>query len=126
MNAACTGCRFTCAATPSIVVTSRSRTIAASIMQASTRRPSTCTVQAPHSPRSQPFFARRLNEHFGRDPGELPVVGQGFPSRDQPNLQRALDTFLASNDRRADLVGVVSTYKRFNGIGLADLVSKQE
>src|SRR6266566_1073600 len=224
MNAACTGCRFTCAATPSIVVTSRSRTIAASVMQASTGRPSTCTVQAPHSPRShpffvpvrpsrsrsvsssvargssasrwsspltrsstsvpvdtaiagtvyqttpacrrsvqlwrvimrvmergaisagefgvafkgfleqaaahapveEPFFARRLNEHFGRDPGELPVVGQGFPSRDQPNLQRALDTFLASNDRWADLVCVVSTYKRFNGIGLADLVSKQE
>src|ERR1700704_3812166 len=30
--------------------------IAASVMQARTRRPSTCTVQAPHSPRSQPFF----------------------------------------------------------------------
>jgi hypothetical protein len=30
--------------------------IAASIMQERTRRPSTCTVQAPHSPRSQPFF----------------------------------------------------------------------
>ena len=81
---------------------------------------------AAHAPVEEPFFARRLNEHFGRDPGELPVVGQGFPSRDQPNLQRALDTFLASNDRRADFVGVVSTYKRFNGVGLADLVSKHE
>src|SRR5262249_15904523 len=43
-------------ASPSIVVTSRSRTITPSIMHASTRRPSTCTVHAPHSPRSQPFF----------------------------------------------------------------------
>src|SRR5271165_3606839 len=30
--------------------------MAASVMQDSTRRPSTCTVHAPHSPRSHPFF----------------------------------------------------------------------
>ena len=35
---------------PSIVVTRRSRAITASVRQERTRRPSTCTVQAPHCP----------------------------------------------------------------------------
>ena len=43
-------------ANPSIVITSVSATATASVMQASTRRPATCTVHAPHSPLSQPFF----------------------------------------------------------------------
>ena len=55
-KARCTGCNSPSAANPSIVVTSASATVTASVMQASTRRPATCTVQAPHSPRSQPIF----------------------------------------------------------------------
>ena len=56
MKAACSGCSSSPFANPSIVVMSRSSARSASVMQASTRRPSMCTVQAPHSPRSQPFF----------------------------------------------------------------------
>ena len=41
---------------PSIVVTCRPLTLAASVRHESTRRPSTRTVQAPHCPWSQPFF----------------------------------------------------------------------
>ena len=43
-------------ARPSIVVTSRPWTLAASVRQDSTRRPSISTVQAPHWPWSQPFL----------------------------------------------------------------------
>ena len=41
---------------PSIVVISPPVCITASVMQERIRRPLMCTVQAPHSPRSQPFF----------------------------------------------------------------------
>ena len=43
-------------ASPSMVVIARPSTWAASVRQASTRSPSTCTVQAPHWPWSQPFL----------------------------------------------------------------------
>src|SRR5580704_7512565 len=55
-NAACTGCSSPAAARPSIVVTSRPSHATASVRHASTRRPSTHTVHAPHVPWSQPFF----------------------------------------------------------------------
>src|SRR2546426_8894405 len=41
---------------PSIVVIRFPSCIAAKVMQERTRRPSTCTVHAPHSPRSHAFF----------------------------------------------------------------------
>src|SRR5438067_5304527 len=55
MNAACTAASFACAR-PSTVVTAAPSTVAASVRQEFTRRPSTSTVHAPHCPRSQPFF----------------------------------------------------------------------
>jgi hypothetical protein len=41
---------------PSIVVIRLPSCIAAKVIQERTRRPLTCTVHAPHSPRSHPFF----------------------------------------------------------------------
>jgi hypothetical protein len=46
---------------PSIVVTSCPWALAAMVRQDATRRPSMCTVQAPHCPWSQPF-AQEIEE----------------------------------------------------------------
>src|SRR3954454_12655499 len=56
MKAACMGCSSPPGASPSIVVTSWPSQVTASVRQASTRLPSTHTVQAPQVPWSQPFF----------------------------------------------------------------------
>ena len=56
MNAAWSGWSAPSRSSPSIVVILLPSCMAASVMQDSTRRPSTCTVHAPHSPRSHPFF----------------------------------------------------------------------
>src|SRR5580704_1237159 len=55
-NAACIECSSPSAARPSIVVTSRSSQVTASVRHASTRLPSSHTVHAPQVPWSHPFF----------------------------------------------------------------------
>src|SRR5207237_3371340 len=56
MNAACMGCNSSPFASPSIVVISSPSWATASVRHELMRRPFTSTVQAPHCPRSQPFF----------------------------------------------------------------------
>ena len=56
MKAACSGCSAPAWLRPSMVVISWPSCITASVRQALMRLPSTSTVQAPHWPRSQPFF----------------------------------------------------------------------
>lgn len=71
----------------------------------------------------EPFFVRRLNEHFAGEAHTLPVVAYEFPARDHPNLQLALDAYLSRDGRKADSLGVASAYKRFNGVGFAELLA---
>ncbi len=78
-------------------------------------------AQAPVEP---PFFVQRLTEHFGSEPGAFPVVLQDFPLRDHPNVQRAFDGYLEGDGRKAELIGVASAYKRFNGVAFSELVSR--
>jgi hypothetical protein len=47
-----------------------------------------------HTPRPEPPVRRRLREHFGADPTELPVVARSLQPWDRPNLQVALDAWL--------------------------------
>ena len=77
-------------------------------------------AQAPVEP---PFFVKRLTEHFGGMPSAFPVVSQDFPLREHPNVQRSLDGYLESEGRTAELIGVASAYKRFNGVAFSELVS---
>ena len=72
MNARCIGCSSSPSASPSIVVISCPSPAIASVRQASTRRPSTHTVQAPHVPWSQPFLRA----------GEIEVLAQRVQQAD--------------------------------------------
>jgi hypothetical protein len=79
---------------------------------------------AAQTPLDDPYFVRRLKELFGDDPRGFPVVSQDFPVRDHPNVQRALDGYLEKDGRQAEFVGVATSSKRFNGVGLWELVAR--
>jgi hypothetical protein len=75
------------------------------------------------APVAEPVFVARLRAHFGTDPAALPIVAEQFEPSEHPNLQAALDAWLQSGERSFEAVGVTSEYKRFNGLGLADILT---
>ena len=75
------------------------------------------------APVAEPVFAARLRAHFGTDPAALPIVVEQFEPSEHPNLQAALDAWLQPRDRTFEAIGVTSEYKRFNGLGLADVLT---
>ncbi|HEX6678093.1 MAG TPA: AAA family ATPase [Actinomycetes bacterium] len=75
------------------------------------------------APTTEPVFAARLREHFGTDPAALPIIAEQFVPSEHPNMQAALDAWLQSGGRSFEAIGVTSEYKRFNGLGLADVLT---
>jgi ATPase family associated with various cellular activities (AAA) len=77
------------------------------------------------APEDEPVFAARLREHFGTDPAVLPIVAEHFEPSEHPNLQAALDAWLQQPARSSEAIGVTSEYKykRFNGLGLGDVLA---
>jgi DNA polymerase III delta prime subunit len=73
------------------------------------------------APPGNPLLTR-VRTHLGADPSDLPVVAEEFDPFEQPNVQVALDAYLAAEGRRADLVGVAADYKRFMALALSDLL----
>ena len=43
-----------------------------------------------HAPEPEPEVRRRLREHLGADPREMPVVSRPLPEYDRPNFQVAI------------------------------------
>jgi AAA+ superfamily predicted ATPase len=79
---------------------------------------------AAQAPVAEPYFVARLSEHFGADPRSFPIVSHEFALRDQPNVQRALEAYLAAAGRAAEFVGVATQNKSFNGITILELVAQ--
>ena len=77
-------------------------------------------VEASREP--SPFLAR-LREHLGIDPSRLPVIAEEFQRYDHPNLQTALDAYVAAPGRSAEIIGVAAQNKRFMAVQLSDLFS---
>jgi hypothetical protein len=75
------------------------------------------------APEDEPVFAARLRAHFGTDPAVLPIVAEHFEPSEHPNLQAALDAWLRQPGRSSEAMGVTSEYKRFNGLGLGDVLA---
>ena len=71
------------------------------------------------APVPEPAIRRRLREHLGTEPSELPVVAAEILPFDRPNFQVALDRYLAQDGRESDLVGlsVMQGYR----MGIAEL-----
>jgi hypothetical protein len=74
------------------------------------------------APRPEPQILRRLREHLGRDPVDVPIVSRDLASWDRPNFQVAIDAW--SSGREVELVGlpVVHGYRA----GLAELARGAE
>ena len=66
----------------------------------------------------------RIRAHLGGEPMQLPVIAEEFSTYDHPNVQVALDAYLAGDGRRAELVGLSAENKRFMGVGLSDMLSR--
>jgi hypothetical protein len=80
-------------------------------------------VVAAAEPPTSPLLDR-ITAHLGADPAQLPVITEEFDTFEQPNVQVAIDEYLAAPDRRATLVGVGVGQKRFMALGLSDLLSR--
>jgi len=80
-------------------------------------------VVAQATPPASPLLDR-IQSHLGVDPAQLPVIGEEYDSFEHPNLQVALDAYMAVPGRRIHLVGVGADNKRFMAFGLSDLVSR--
>jgi cell division protease FtsH len=63
---------------------------------------------------------QRLTRHLGRSPGGLPVVTEDYPPYDHPNVQVALDAYLARPGRTSELIGVSGSAREH--FGLADII----
>ncbi len=62
----------------------------------------------PTAARAESGLAERLRDHFGGDPATFPVTAVDVAEYDRPNLQVALDSYLAQPDRSAELLGLVT------------------
>jgi hypothetical protein len=72
----------------------------------------------------RPALAKRLREHFGATATEFPVIEEKFKWSDRPNLQVAIDAYLAVPSRSFELVGISAGQGRFmTGVQLADLLT---
>jgi len=80
-------------------------------------------VAAQASAQTSPLLDR-IRAHLGGDPAELPVIAEEFDSFEHPNVQVALDAYLAEPGRRAELVGIAAANKRFMGMSLSDFMSR--
>ncbi len=59
------------------------------------------------APPTAPYFLERLRQHFGQDPSTLPTLREDVDKSDHPNLQLAIESYMADERRRAELVGVM-------------------
>jgi hypothetical protein len=75
-----------------------------------------------HAPKPESAVRRRLREHLGHDPADLPIVSRDLAAWDRPNFQVAVDAW--SVGREVDVVGlpVVRGYRA----ALAELVRTSE
>jgi hypothetical protein len=73
------------------------------------------------APTEEPFFKSQLRTHFAADPQTLPIISQQFEKSDHPNLQLAIDDYLAQAGCTVQLLGVTTAYEQM-GVSLSQLV----
>lgn len=75
--------------------------------------------QAESAPAEDPVVRRRLRDHLGADPGELPVVSSPLEGYQRVNFQVALDAWLEPEGRDGELIGLSEMHGY--RLGLAEL-----
>ena len=79
------------------------------------------TAQAPAE---EPFFAKKLREHFGGDPALLPTLSESFSTTDHANLQLAIDAVLSEGGRPFELLGMISDHPMYGGMTFSQLIAE--
>jgi len=74
------------------------------------------------APAGEAPFVQRLRAHFGVEAAKLPIVAESFPVADHPNVQMALDTYLAAAGRSAAVTGINVAHE-YMGVSLSHLVA---
>lgn len=76
------------------------------------------------SPADEPFFRRRLREHFGADPSKFAIVADKVTDANHANLHLAIESFVNAEGRSHELLGISSDGMAYGmGINLAQLIS---
>ena len=75
------------------------------------------------TPVEDPFFLRKLREHFGQNPAVLPTVAESFPPTDHANVQIAVDAYLSESGRAHELLGIISEHPMYGGTSLSQLIA---
>jgi hypothetical protein len=65
----------------------------------------------------------RILAHLGMVPSALPVVTEEYDDFEHPNLQLAIDEYIAQPARQAELVGLGGVTKQYQGFGLSEMLS---
>lgn len=73
----------------------------------------------------RPAFTTMISEHLGRRADGLPVTVERWPSYEHPNVQAALNAWLAHEDRSHQLVGMVG-YRHRGSMSMSDLLGHGE
>jgi hypothetical protein len=71
----------------------------------------------------QESFATRLRDHFGADPSSFPATRLVIADHDRPNLQIALDAYVARADVEADLMGFATSLTHME-LSLSQLMAR--
>jgi hypothetical protein len=80
-------------------------------------------VTAAAAPPRSPLLDR-IQAHLGADPAQYPVIAEEYDAFEHPNVQVALDAYLAGPERQADLVGVGGNSMRNMDFSLSDFLSQ--
>jgi hypothetical protein len=64
----------------------------------------------------------RIRAHLGAAPSQLPVIAEEFETFEHPNVQVALEAYVAADGRQAELLGIAAPNKRFMGLNLSDFL----
>lgn len=67
----------------------------------------------------------RISEHLGADPTQLPVFSEELDPYEHPNVQVAIDAYLATDGHGADLVGIAAQQRHFGELGLSIIASQR-
>jgi hypothetical protein len=70
------------------------------------------------------LLLQRITDHLGGNPSLFPSIAEDFETFEHPNVQLALDAYLARSGRSFELVGVSAENKRFMELGFSDLISR--
>jgi hypothetical protein len=62
------------------------------------------------APAEEPIVRRRVREHFGCEPNELPTLSEKFPVYDHANLHAALEVEFSGPDCSVTTIGVINPH----------------